>query len=434
MGCGSSAKSKYAEGDGKPAEAAADSKAATPADAKPADAKPADAAPKAAAAPADAAPKAAAAPPDAKAAEAKPAAETKPAEAPAAEAKAEEPKKAAVGFAEPEPDEDEEDDEYDAEAEAAFEAAVMRRTEVDATGGGGPRKTRCAVSAETTARDADWKAPVYEKTAEQETRLTKALGKSFMFQALSSEDLPVVIKAFKENPVAAGTAVIKQGDEVTSDEGALFVFESGKCAVYKRDKDKEYGAEAYGDEVFQYTEAGNVFGELALLYNAPRAATVVAVEDSKLWSIDRNTFNYMVKDAARTANEKRKSFIEEVPILKKLTPEEKATLADCMNVKLVMKDELVIKQGDVGKEFFILEAGSLEARKDGNKLVGYGPKDYFGELALLRDAPRACDVVATADVCKVLSLDQGSFHRIVSSLEQILKENAASYEGVEMPK
>jgi len=300
--------------------------------------------------------------------------------APAAPAAAatEAPVKKAVTIAEAPVDEDEEEDEeMDEAADAAFEAEVARRTQIES---GGPRKSRCAVSSEAVERDADWKAPEYEKTPEQEVRLTKALTKSFMFAALSGEDLPVVVKAFMENPVKAGTTVITQGDEVVSDQPALYVLESGKLSVFKKDQE---GA------VFAYTDEGAYFGDLALLYNAPRAATVKADEDCVLWSIDRNTFNYLVKDAARLAVSRRMSFLEEVPILKGLTLEEKATLSDVMNVKIIMKDEFVIKQGDVGREFFILESGSLEARKDGTKVLEYMPKDFFGELALLRDAPRA---------------------------------------------
>jgi len=43
---------------------------------------------------------------------------------------------------------------------------------------------------------------------------------------------------------------------------------------------------------------GEAFGELALLYNAPRAATITSLENSKLYSLDRNTFNCIVKGSA----------------------------------------------------------------------------------------------------------------------------------------
>lgn len=45
-------------------------------------------------------------------------------------------------------------------------------------------------------------------------------------------------------------------------------------------------------------QPGEGFGELALLYNAPRAATITASTESVLWKLDRDTFNHIVKDAA----------------------------------------------------------------------------------------------------------------------------------------
>lgn len=43
---------------------------------------------------------------------------------------------------------------------------------------------------------------------------------------------------------------------------------------------------------------GESFGELSLLYNAPRAATIIAKNDCILWALDRETFNNIVRDAA----------------------------------------------------------------------------------------------------------------------------------------
>ena len=65
--------------------------------------------------------------------------------------------------------------------------------------------------------------------------------------------------------------------------------------------------------VKKYT-AGDVFGELALLYNAPRAASINADTECTLFALDRNTFNHIVKDSAQKKRTTYEEFLSTVPI------------------------------------------------------------------------------------------------------------------------
>jgi len=274
------------------------------------------------------------------------------------------------------------------------------------------RGSRAAICSEAVQLDPDWEPPVNEKTREQQTRLSAAVSESFMFAALSQHQLRRVIDAFQEIRAEPGAIVINQGDAVGATEPAFFVLDTGKLDVFKN------GAEA---AVFTYTERGQYFGNLALLYNAPRAATVKAVDSSVLWAIDRDTFNSLVKDGIRKQTEKRLEFLKSVDLLNDLSPEEVATIADSLRERQYGDGVHIITAGEVGQEFFILEQGKAVAKKDGEVVCEYNPASYFGELALLQDAPRAADVV-TQSKSTVLILDRSAFNRLLGPLEK-LKEN-----------
>lgn len=69
---------------------------------------------------------------------------------------------------------------------------------------------------------------------------------------------------------------------------------------------------------------------------------------------------------------------------------------------------------------------TIEAGQPAQKVKDYGPGDYFGELALLKNEPRAANVIAKTKL-KVVSLDRNSFKRLLGPLDEILKRNMDSY-------
>merc|ERR1711972_1014816 len=158
---------------------------------------------------------------------------------------------------------------------------------------------------------------------------------------------------------------------------------------------------------------GDVFGELALLYNCPRAASVEGKGTSVCWQLDRDTFNHIVKEAAQKKRNRYDSFLAKVPLLASMDAYERSQLADALRIENFADGQTVVSQGEVGHKFYIVEEGSAVAKKAGVQVMDYGVGDYFGELALIRDQPRAATVQAIGP-CKLLSLDGSSFKRLLN--------------------
>merc|ERR1711865_1081115 len=116
-------------------------------------------------------------------------------------------------------------------------------------------------------------------------------------------------------------------------------------------------------------------------------------------------------------------FLSNIDILSSLQKHEFAKIVEAMRSKVFSAGADVIVQGHTGTDFFIVEEGSATAFKDGCRVKTYGPKDYFGELALLHDAPRAATVRAETEL-RVVTLDRLSFKRLLGPLDAILKDRA----------
>lgn len=149
------------------------------------------------------------------------------------------------------------------------------------------RSRRAAISASVMTADdvADYERKVIPKDAATMLRLQKAVADNVLFQHLESEELSEVLDAMFLVKKAAGETVIQQGDEGDN----FYVIDDGELEVWK--------AENEGDEPKMVLELGQggSFGELALIYNQPRAATVKCRTECQLWAIDQVCSQAQVK-------------------------------------------------------------------------------------------------------------------------------------------
>jgi len=174
-------------------------------------------------------------------------------------------------------DEEEEEEEDDEDVSDVIVPSKYNR---------GPRQSVSAEAYGQWNQRGNFVAPVFEKSDEQKTRIEKCLEPSFLFSGLEKQELETIVLACKEKIVDAGVRIIEQG----ADGESMFVIEEGKLDCFKKIDDEE--------KLVKTCAAGDVFGELALLYNCPRAASVECKERATLWELDRETFNRIVKDAA----------------------------------------------------------------------------------------------------------------------------------------
>lgn len=261
-----------------------------------------------------------------------------------------------------------------------------------------------------------------QKNDDQMTKIKVRMMQSFLFCNLEITDVNIVIGAMEEKTFSKGETVIAQGDN----GDCLYIVESGELDCYKKFNDSP------NDKYLKTYVSGEAFGELALLYNAPRAATIKAKTETLLWCLDRDTFNNIVKESARNRREKYEKFLRCVEILSTMDDYEISQVSEALKRCSFKAGELIIRQGEVGDVFYIIEEG--EAIAFSNKEYGkpqipemnYIKGSYFGELALLRDQPRAANVKAKSDV-KLLSLDRSAFKRVLGPIDLLLKRNADKY-------
>lgn len=289
------------------------------------------------------------------------------------------------------------------------------------------RMRRDSVSAAVMRVNDKYTPPKYEKTKEERDQLEDMIHKNkdcgVLFGHLDEGNFNQVIDAFKKMEVPAGENLIKQGDE----GDYFYVVISGKVDIFVARK----GDDPPGKKVLSVS-SGAIFGQLALMYNAPRAATCTVVEDVSVWALERETFQQTLINQQGVKMKGYEGFLEGVELFQHLNRYERSRVADLLHPKSFKKEETVIKQGDDGDGFYIVEKGKCVASIDGEKgevvVKTYEkPGEFFGERALLKGEPRAATVRAAEDNTSVLQLKKEDFDATMGPLMEQLKANLDKY-------
>ncbi|XP_015752967.1 PREDICTED: cAMP-dependent protein kinase type I-alpha regulatory subunit-like isoform X2 [Acropora digitifera] len=279
-------------------------------------------------------------------------------------------------------------------------------------------RRRYAVSAAPmTEEDAtSYVKKVVPKDYKTTAALSKAIAKNILFSHLDEGERSDIFDAMCLVKHNLGETVIQQGDEGDN----FYIIDSGEVDVF------------VSDEYVSTIGEGGSFGELALIYGTPRAATLKAKTDVKLWAIDGSTYRRILMRSQINKRKMYEQFLEKVSILESLDKWERLTVADALEAVTYEDNENVVVQGEHGDEFYIIVDGVavvLQRRsinEDFIEVSRLGQSDYFGEIALVLNRPRAATVRAKGTLTCV-KLDRQRFERVLGPCIDILKRNIQHY-------
>jgi len=229
--------------------------------------------------------------------------------------------------------------------------------------------------------------------------------------------------AWKED-VSAGTEIIRQGD---LDADYFYIVQEGSFEVFvsgQEGKSAEQAAAAVGT-----IPQGGSFGELALLYFAPRAATVKAKVISVVWVIDRRNFKDILMKRSEDNARRYEVFLKTVDILQPLKDEHFRLVAQGLVEMSFHRNEAVMQQKEKGDTFYILVDGKFVVSKDGTDtelIATLESPGIFGAQALLGTDSRECTIKVISDAAKALTLDRESFDMLVGPLAELQKMGATN--------
>lgn len=228
-----------------------------------------------------------------------------------------------------------------------------------------------------------------------------------MFEDVPVDVLNELAGRVRLRTLARNQPVFRQGDRPT----AFYVVRSGVLEVIEEDPDT-------GEErQIRTLVRGESFGELGLLMDAPRAATIRAVEEAEVFEVDQGTFDHLLADMIHVPNFEptlqQLAELRHQPCFAHLGNDQVVELRRRGEWLVVGAGQAIVRQGEEGDSFYAVSSGQFDIVVNGERKQTIGPGSYFGEIALLMDVPRTASVIARTPA-RVFRLDREGFDRLLA--------------------
>ncbi|EGZ12921.1 cyclic AMP-dependent protein kinase-like protein regulatory subunit [Phytophthora sojae] len=229
-----------------------------------------------------------------------------------------------------------------------------------------------------------------------------------------------VVRALKPCKFSDGEVIVAQGTRGSR----FYMIAKGEAVVTKKvvassnsmTGSTPTGAGQTQERMITHLRAGHYFGELALIYDDPRTATVRAVGDVELLYLTQEDFQHIGQVHLSL-------MLQQVPLLARLSAQDQDIVLKCLRPANFSDGEYIVHQGDEGTRFYMITRGEAIVSE---KAVGPDKKPYekeltrlyeghvFGEMSLIYSEPRTASVRAVGPV-KCLYLSKEDFDKCLLS-------------------
>lgn len=240
--------------------------------------------------------------------------------------------------------------------------------------------------------------------------LLKCVSGNVLFEDLDESQSRVIVASMYVEKVKPKDVIIKQGDL----GDAFYVIESGSFDVIVDGK----SVAVLGPD--------KCFGELALLYDAPRNATVVALEKATVWVVRRPMFRMAIKQMYVEQSARYEEILQKIDLFKNMTEERLRKIGDVAIRRIYPPKTDIVVAGQKGDVFYVIMDGTAIWKKP-NGETGPITHDYFGELALMSEESVRFATVTSETTLVTLELSRKDFTQLLGESEVVLKNKAKIY-------
>jgi len=238
--------------------------------------------------------------------------------------------------------------------------------------------------------------------------LNKVLQKHFLFSALEDEERNSVIDFMVMQPAQTGETIFKQDQAGDSS----FIIQSGTFTV------------AIDQRVFKQLRSKHTFGELAMLYNVKRTATVACAQAGTLWRLSERYFRQCMDSLRDKHLTKVRGFLDSDPTFGVLAEKERDVLASVCTVQTFLKGEQILREGEVGDWMFIIIDGIVSTVDQFGNAAMKQPGFILGSTGLMYMKRQIHGAKAHSSQVTCLALGKSSLERLIGPVENVLRRSA----------